>query len=249
MLSHSVVFSHVCTMEIQPGWKSVNIFVRDSTYGNPKTWNSQVGQDQTISDLFHRNPGGFVDLAANDAVHISSTYSLENNDNWDGICIEANPNYLWGLAHRKCQVVSAVAWNVTNNIFDYTFTRRHEFGGVLSSETDNKQNKNETIYRLPTVPLTKILDDLAAPLTIHSLPLDVEGAEEIIMLNFAFDRYTILAITIECPSANLINILRDNSYTYGMDQGWFGDKLFVHSTVDFSHVSTINPNLTSKVQR
>ena len=242
----SYVASHVCTMETRPGWKSVDIFVGNSTYGSPKTWNSQVGQDRTISNLFHRNAGFFVDLAANDAVHISNTYSLEQNDNWDGICIEANPNYIWGLAHRKCEVVSAVAWNVTNKTVDFTFTRQHEFGGILSSETDNKQSNNETIYRLPTVSLTEILDDLAAPLTIHYLSLDVEGAEEIIMRNFAFDRYTILAITVERPSANLINILRDNSYTYVMDHGWFGDKLFVHSTVDYSHISTINPNLTSK---
>ena len=218
----------------------MNVFVGNSTYGSPKLWNSQVGQDKTISDLFLGKAGFFVELASNDAVYISNTYSLENNDNWEGICVEANGNYIWGLSHRKCQVVSAVAWNVTGDTVDFTYTDDQVLGGVISAETDNKQ-KTEGMRRLPTISLTQILDDSDAPRTIHYLSLDVEGAEEIIMRDFAFEKYTILAMTVERPSANLIEILRANNLLYVMDHGSFGDKLFVHTTVDFSHISTANP--------
>ena len=49
----------------------------------------------------------FVDLAANDALYLSNTFVLEKNG-WEGVCIEANPEYWYGLASfRTCTIVGA----------------------------------------------------------------------------------------------------------------------------------------------
>lgn len=48
--------------------------------------------------------GYFVDIAANDALEMSNTVSLEQNYGWRGLCVEANPRYLPGLQRRNCQV-------------------------------------------------------------------------------------------------------------------------------------------------
>ena len=60
----------------------------------------------------HEQSGGeshhyFLDLAANDAVHLSNTLHLEQNG-WKGLCIEGNPMYWYSLsAFRNCTIVGA----------------------------------------------------------------------------------------------------------------------------------------------
>lgn len=77
------------------GWKTISVFVGDSTYGSPTRWNSQVKQDETVAAIFnHKTNGYFVDLAANDAVNMSNTWSLERYYDWSGACIEANSEYM-----------------------------------------------------------------------------------------------------------------------------------------------------------
>ena len=49
-----------------------------------------------------------MDLAANDAVKLSNTLTLEQMFGWKGLCIEPNPGYMKGYLHRKCQLVQAV---------------------------------------------------------------------------------------------------------------------------------------------
>jgi len=80
---------------------------------------SQEKQDQIIIALTNANDATqntnhildrrpfFVDLAANDALILSNTFVLERNG-WDGVCIEANPEYWYRLASfRNCTIVGA----------------------------------------------------------------------------------------------------------------------------------------------
>lgn len=49
----------------------------------------QYGQDEVVIDILgHKRGGFFLDLAANDAMHLSNTYSLETMFDWGGLCIE-----------------------------------------------------------------------------------------------------------------------------------------------------------------
>lgn len=79
------------------GWKTLSVYVGTTTYGpqqQQQAWCSQAGQDETIADIFgHKRGGYFVDLAANDAAHLSNTLALEERYAWTGLCIEANR---WG---------------------------------------------------------------------------------------------------------------------------------------------------------
>lgn len=83
------------------GWVSVNIYdgaARDVKI--KERWTSQFGQDRSIADIFSLRAaprkGFFVELAANDAVFLSNSLTLEQEFGWAGLCIEANPHYIPG---------------------------------------------------------------------------------------------------------------------------------------------------------
>ncbi len=132
-----------------------------------------VGQDRTIVDVFDGKKGGFfVDLAANDAVRLSNTLTLEKMFGWKGLCIEPNPGYMKGYLHRKCQLVQAVVGPVEDETVSFKFDSG-ALGGIVGEGFDNKEAGNAPMY---TVSVGKILQDFSAPSLIDYLSLDIEGA-------------------------------------------------------------------------
>jgi hypothetical protein len=75
---------------------------------------SQAGQDTMIISLFGQKSNGFfVDLASNHYTLLSNSFSLEQWNNWKGVCIEPNPMYLQGLlANRKCKVFTCAVGEI-----------------------------------------------------------------------------------------------------------------------------------------
>ena len=79
---------------LSDGWKTIHVYVGNET-DDPHSvfnhayspahhiWHSQVGQDKTVALLTQGAPGFFVDLAANDAVKLSNTLTLERDFGWE----------------------------------------------------------------------------------------------------------------------------------------------------------------------
>jgi FkbM family methyltransferase len=174
--------------------------------------------------------GYFIDLAANEWRNISNSYGLESFNNWDGVCIEPNPQYHEGLlSNRRCKIfVNPVGMkngeNVTFNI------GRGAFGGIVGGEFDNEQKKTgDVTFELVT--LTTILDFVSAPTKIQYLSLDVEGAEYIAMKNFNFEKYTIYAMTVERPKPKLHSLLTKKGYVYVTELTNWGECLYLHHSL------------------
>lgn len=168
------------------------------------SWHSQDGQDRLLIDILgNKTNGFFVDLAANHATSLSYTYSLEKFFNWTGLCIEANPVYAWGLSGRKCTAIFAAVGNNTG--INAPFVFNGVFGGLRAHLPNGWLPKRNQIneHLLPTITLAQILQTFRAPSRIDYLSLDTEGAEEVIMWDFPFDKYTFLTISVERPSAAL----------------------------------------------
>lgn len=95
------------------GWTTIQVF-RGTTSGidspNKSSWHSQMRQDELVFSLLrNKTDGYFVDLAANDAIQLSNTYSLERDWGWNGVCIEPNPIYWYNLStFRSCDTIAAV---------------------------------------------------------------------------------------------------------------------------------------------
>tara|TARA_Y100000741_G_scaffold329222_1_gene282986 strand:- start:148 stop:1626 length:1479 start_codon:yes stop_codon:yes gene_type:complete len=200
----------------------------------------QKGQDEWIIDTIfnYKTHGYFVDLAATDGIAINNTLLLERELNWDGICIEPNPKYYDKLKkNRNCNVTDFVV-DKANNIEIKFRIDNGELGGIVDIDTDNNEKfrsnelKNATILKLKTKTLEYVLDKFNAPKVIDYLSLDVEGAEERILTNFPFNRYTFLAMTIERPTPELEKVLFDNGYVFVMVSKKLPfDTFYVHKTI------------------
>lgn len=81
------------------GWHAIHVFYGEESGLDTKDrkWFAQVHQDEVIIDLIGET-GYFVDLASNDAKEFSNTLALERAG-WDGLCIEPNPAYWYGLRY------------------------------------------------------------------------------------------------------------------------------------------------------
>jgi len=214
------------------GWKDIHVFYGDRIHGG-KGGKSQTDQDKLVATLFREKKNGFfVDLAANDALLLSNTYQLEQQHDWNGICIEPNSVYWRGLSYRKCEVVAAVTG--TNRMEEVKFAipgngKRNAAGGILKKGFDPKPRA--VVAKFFTVPLLEILQRYKAPHIIDYLSLDVEGAEYFIMKDFPFDQFNFRTATIERPKQELIDLLYTNGYEYLAGNSEFGDEtLWVHKS-------------------
>ena len=176
---------------------------------------SEAGQDLWVfGEVFNEQRNGFfLDIGAHDGVAISNTYILENRYDWRGICIEANPDTFEVLRkNRRCQCVNACLDQAEGTA---AFAKRGVYGGIISSETDNKPDSPEgdVIVVVPTTTLSNLLGKLSAPKKIDYLSIDIEGAEERVLKGFPFSDYQISCITVERPSQALRTIFEANGFT------------------------------------
>lgn len=223
--------------QLQPiGWALAAIWIGNLTdLSFNSRWTSQVGQDKTIVKLFHEMRNGFfIDLAANDAVEFSNTLTLEQEFGWNGLCIEANPQYFRKLISRRCLVIQAAVGQIENSLVPFVFDGGN--GGVVGTDFDNSGTFHEM---LPSVSVNTIFKQMLVPKIIHYLSLDIEGAEDWCFENFPWNEYTFLAITIERPKEKLVEMLQANNYIFVCDHGQFGDQLWLHKSF---------PNLTEEIK-
>ena len=228
---------------INYGWKTIHVFygslahLADVTslptpYFQANQWFSQYRQDEIISRLFREKRGGyFIDLAANDAVRISNTYSLETFYDWSGLCLEPNSMYWSGLAYRKCHVIAAVVGNTTMEEVEFQFSReKAPKSGIVGNAFDNKHVKAGETQRRYTASLLAIFRRFHVPHVIDYLSLDVEGAEDLILSSFPFSDYRFLTLTVERPSDQLTEILESHGYTLLKTLKERTETLWVHSS-------------------
>lgn len=214
------------------GWSTIDVFYGTANHLEipPKyqgrSWYSQVTQDQVVAGLLRNKTAGyFIDLAANDAVSLSNTYGLEQNLDWNGLCIEANSQYWKRLAYRKCQVVGAVVGAVRDE--EVLFTFKGEYGGIAG----NKKKDLDVAKKAATVPLLEIFQRHKVPNEIDYLSLDVEGAEAFILMQFPLDQYRIKIMTVERMNPEGRAFLKQHGYEENVRLGAIGEGLFVHESV------------------
>ena len=204
-------------------------------------FHSQDGQDKMVVQLLKGKKNGFfVDLAANDALYLSNTRTLERDFGWKGLCIEGNTMLTTRLGQlRDCTIIeAAVAENVGTEL---TFRVGGAPGGSergwgagltkfqgQKNGTGEEQNVDIKVY---TNRLVDILDSFNAPAHMDYLSLDIEGAETEAMKTFPFERYKFDLMSCEAPDNVLRKQLFDNGYYYMCSPGaGYGEALFFHKT-------------------
>ena len=217
----------------QNGWKSIQVFYGElqDPKSKKRIWYSQANQDRiVISLLRNKRQGFFVDLAANDAKRISNTYALERSFDWNGVCIEPNPEYWFDhTRYRKCQLMAAIVGD--ERMEEITFNYRGVYGGIKKTGFDNANDKFDKMgLPLPafTVPLKELFERAETPSVIDYLSLDVEGAELLVMQNFPFGSYRIKIMTVERPKNDLKQLLEAHGFQMMAEISEFGETLWIH---------------------
>ena len=193
--------------------------------------------------------GFFLDVAANDALHLSNTRMLERDLGWDGVCIEPNPQYWPGLALRRCSVVGALLGNVTGAFVKYVSYHgdKGKFSGIVGKEFDIKRVKNDSTdsTKEPTVRIGDVLDFVTAPKTIDYFSFDIEGAETLVATAFPWVEHPVMVMTVERPKRDAIALfkqgglqfLRTNTF---FDQTWISTQLDSFKFVGKKYNNSIN---------
>ena len=170
---------------------------------------SQAGQDRWVVEYFnHKRGGWFLDVGANDGIHISNSYYLETVLGWDGVCVEADPSIFSMLErNRKCRCVNALVSDSSENL---SFLQDGLSGRVCNGGNVSILSRT----------LRDILRDAGAPRVIDYMSLDIEGFESKALAGFPFDHHDVVVMTVEhnlyCGSSDnkdaIKSILLANGY-------------------------------------
>ena len=194
-----------------------------------RTFMGGLGQDFWVyGEAFNGARGGFfLDIGAHDGIELSNTFLLERRFGWKGICIEANPTTFRLLKRNRRALCLNLCLDAQEGVVD--FAPRETLGGIVAGDTDNQLASTSDTIQLPTTTLTRALAIAAAPHEMDYLSLDVEGAEDRVLLNFDFAKYRFNCMTIERPSAKLVCLLQEQQYTQIRNLPGF-DGFFVHES-------------------
>ncbi|MFZ5653348.1 MAG: FkbM family methyltransferase [Pseudomonadota bacterium] len=137
---------------------------------------TQLNQDIFALLVNRFRPGFFVEIGGNDGFTLSNTIYLEERFGWNGLLVEANPQYLDSLKKRKSKVVIAA---VVEEEGYYEFCSAGLYGGLRSllDKTHEKMTQNASSITVWGATLRRILEENGAPERISFISIDVEGAE------------------------------------------------------------------------
>ena len=169
-----------------------------------------------------KRDGYFLEIGGGDGLWISNTLLLEQELGWTGILVEPTKAYEKLIKNRpNCICINKC---VSNDFKTLTLFEIHDKGqAAIDSKADgntlltqvadidiaDKESLNsrwgeaKTAYEVDAVPLKDILDKAQSPKHIDYFSLDVEGHEETILIDFAYDEYSFGCLGIENPSRAL----------------------------------------------
>jgi hypothetical protein len=101
--------------------------------------------------------------------------------------------------------------------------------GLNDKLSQNSAHSISNIVKLPTIPLSELLDTYDSPETIDYLSVDVEGMEEEVLITFPFNKRKFICATIERPSERLRNRLKNEGYVLVIDQPGL-DAFYIHDS-------------------
>lgn len=177
-----------------------------------------------LSELNFKRNGFFLEFGATNGIHLSNTYLLETDFEWNGILAE--PAKLWHNEldkNRKAIIDKRCVWKRSGETLNFNETISAELSTIDSySSSDHLANAREggKKYSVETISLFDLLTEYKAPKEIDYLSIDTEGSEFDILENFDFKEYKFRVITCEHNSSpmreKLDELFQKNGYEKNM---------------------------------
>lgn len=168
----------------------------------------QYGDDYLLWKFFDEKQTGFyVDVGAFDGVHLSNSYSFEQQG-WTGVCVEAHPDFFEICNNARPQSTCVHAACVGNDEQD-TITFYTEPLGLLSGTSPEEEDVKARYERrnldfddfvaitVPAMTLNKILEDTLDASALDFVSIDVEGTELDVLKGFDLNRFSPRVIVVE----------------------------------------------------
>jgi FkbM family methyltransferase len=201
---------------------------------------SQYGQDEFLNKVIFNNKrkGFFIDIGAHDGVMINNTLFFEKHLDWDGVCIEPNPNVFRKLTqNRKAENLNVCIGNDNRTV---KFTQIEGYSEMLSGITEKYDKrhvdriKNEVatlggnVQEIEVEMITLESVESIRDKMIDFISIDTEGNEYDIIKSINFNVLDIKSLVIE-------NNYSDNQIANYLESFGFkkiyklkGDEIFIN---------------------
>ncbi|MGZ8219132.1 FkbM family methyltransferase [Methylomagnum sp.] len=182
--------------------------------------------------------GYFIEAGAAGGIAASCTYILEKEFGWTGICVEPNTWFFSQLeANRpnsRCENVCLARQSGKVRYIEGNEATVSPYLGGIKENLENIKHEGQKVVERgrevekEAMTLEAMLDKHQAPPIIDYAAFDMEGSEFDVLEGFPFDKYTFLAITLECDWKiwhDVTNLLTANGYQevrnpYNVDKPW-----------------------------
>ena len=217
-------------------------------YYNHPTYN-----DKWIVDLYKgKTEGYFFEAGALNGISGSCTYTLEKHFNWKGLLVEPGKHFRQLQKNRPNSICENLCVSDKNGEVVFIDSPDSGFSGIkdklirmekrhlekYGKPKDQWRAKGYKERRIESITFYDLLKKHGAPGIIHYAAFDMEGSEYDALKNFPFDRYKILAISVEGDSCN--ELLKSKGYTqvknkFNTEAPW--ERYFIHK--DFSDLCQV----------
>jgi FkbM family methyltransferase len=192
---------------------------------------SQNGEDFLLCNLLeYKDRGFYVDVGAFDGVHLSNTYSFEQQG-WPGICVEPNPRY-FQLCKRSRPLALCLNFACVADEDVKTVEFYEEELGLLSGVYADREDDVRARYQgrglafegfstrtVPAATLNSVLSkNLPHGTEIDFISIDVEGTELEVLRGVDLSRFRPRVLLIEANSAEAEKCLGTHLMKFGYIQ-------------------------------
>jgi len=189
---------------------------------------SQHGEDFLLEKIFPDKKGFFVEIGCIDGKMLSNTLHFEKKG-WNGICIEAHPDYIDRLVINRPNSIVVHAAITSHDIDEIIFYAKSEVA-LSSLEKPSKIGYRE--YSVQGKSLTTVLSECNAK-KIDFISIDIEGFESEALQGTDFTKFKPRVWVIECDDLKakrkidkilfslgyyFIGMLFENAF-YSLDKG------------------------------
>lgn len=181
-----------CHRDLQEGWQ------QPACDNGTMSFHSQFSQDYYLymhHFQFLQRPGVYLDVAANEPIHISNTWVFDACLNWRGLCVEANPQYISKLRQaRTCHLIPTCVGDVDDQTV--TFILGKGMSGIEDTNKNLHRVNDSDRISLNCSTLRTQLRNIDVD-RVDYFSLDVEGHEMYVLRGIDWQKLSFNVITVE----------------------------------------------------